>query len=121
MHEGWGIFKYWWGKIKNTSQNWRRTSKFVRWDHIAASKGEKRQDSRRSLEDTWRSWTHLEDVHAKYDGIISKARLIKDQDKRIEYYIVYENKIDEMGVQNEEKPSNVKPYRHPHYHERKED
>jgi hypothetical protein len=25
----------------------------------------------------------LEDVHAKYDGIISKARVIKDQEKRI--------------------------------------
>jgi hypothetical protein len=29
-----------------------------------------------------------------------------------------ENKIDEMGVPNEEKPSNVKPYRRPHYQER---
>jgi hypothetical protein len=26
---------------------------------------------------------HLEDVHAKYDGIISKARVIKDQAKMI--------------------------------------
>jgi hypothetical protein len=26
---------------------------------------------------------HLEDVHAKYDGIISKARVIKDQEKVI--------------------------------------
>jgi hypothetical protein len=61
---------------------------------------------------------HLEDVHAKYDGIISKARVIKDQAKMIEDAIVFEKKIDEMGVQNEEKPSNVKPYRHPHYQER---
>jgi hypothetical protein len=53
---------------------------------------------------------HLEDVHAKYDGIISKARVIKDQAKRIEDSIVSEKKIDEMGVQSEEKPSNVKPY-----------
>jgi hypothetical protein len=53
---------------------------------------------------------HLEDVHAKYDGIISKSRVIKDQAKRIEDSIVYEKKIDEMGVQNEEKPSNLKPY-----------
>jgi hypothetical protein len=26
---------------------------------------------------------HLEDVHAKYDGAISKSRVIKDQEKRI--------------------------------------
>jgi hypothetical protein len=61
---------------------------------------------------------NLEDVHTKYDGIISKTRVIKDQEKRIEDSIVYEKKKDEMGVQNEEKPSNVKPYLHPHYHER---
>jgi hypothetical protein len=61
---------------------------------------------------------HLEDVHAKYDGIISKARVIKDQAKRIEDSIVSEKKIDEMHVQSEGKPSNVKPYRHPHYQER---
>jgi hypothetical protein len=30
----------------------------------------------------------LKDVHAKYDGIISKARVIKDQEKWIEYSIV---------------------------------
>jgi hypothetical protein len=53
---------------------------------------------------------HLEDVHAKYDGIISKARIIKDQAKRRDDSIVCEKKIDEMGVQNEEKPSNEKPY-----------
>jgi hypothetical protein len=35
----------------------------------------------------------------------------------IEYVIVSENKIDEMGVHREEKPTNVKPYRHPHYQE----
>ena len=33
----------------------------------------------------------------------------------IEDSIVYEKNIDEMGVQNEEKSSNVKPYQHPHY------
>jgi hypothetical protein len=53
---------------------------------------------------------HLEDVHAKYDGIISKARVIKDQAKKIEDFIVSEKKIDEMGVKNEEKTSNIKPY-----------
>ena len=53
---------------------------------------------------------HLEDVHAKYDGIISKARVIKDQAKKIEDFIVFEKKIDEMGVKNEEKTSNIKPY-----------
>jgi hypothetical protein len=41
---------------------------------------------------------NLEDVHAKYDGIISKARVIKDQAKRIEDTIVSEKKIDEMHV-----------------------
>jgi hypothetical protein len=61
---------------------------------------------------------HLEDVHAKYDGIISKARVIKDQAKRIEDAIVSEKKIDEMHVKGEGKPSNVKPYRHPHYQEK---
>ena len=60
---------------------------------------------------------HLEDVHAKYDGIISKVRVIKDQAKMIEDYIVSEKKIDEMHVKSEEKPSNVKPYRHPHNQE----
>jgi hypothetical protein len=58
---------------------------------------------------------HLEDVRAKCDGIISKARVIKDQAKRIEDVIVYENKIDEMGVRSDENTSNVKPYRHHHY------
>jgi hypothetical protein len=53
---------------------------------------------------------HLEDVHAKYDGIISKARVIEYQAKRIEDSIFFENKIDEMGVLSEEKMSNVKPY-----------
>jgi hypothetical protein len=47
---------------------------------------------------------HLEDVHAKYDHIISKDRVIKDQEKRIEDAIVYENKIDEMHVKSEGKP-----------------
>jgi hypothetical protein len=61
---------------------------------------------------------HQEDVHTKYDVIISKARVIKDQTKWIEDYIVSEKKIDDKGVQSEEKMSNVKPYRHPHYQER---
>jgi hypothetical protein len=61
---------------------------------------------------------HLENVHVKYDGIISKARVIKDKTKRIEDIIVSEKKIDEMDVKNEGKPLNVKPYRHPHYQER---
>ena len=33
---------------------------------------------------------HLEEIHAKYDGIISKTRVIKDQEKRIEDVIVSE-------------------------------
>ena len=60
---------------------------------------------------------HLEDVHVKYDGIISKARVIKDQENLIEDAIVFEKKIYEMHVKSEEKSSNVKPYRHPHYQE----
>jgi chromosome segregation ATPase len=58
---------------------------------------------------------HLENVHVKYNGIISKARVIKDQAKRIEDVIVSGKKTDVMGVQNEGKPSHVKPYRHPHF------
>jgi hypothetical protein len=64
---------------------------------------------------------HLEDVHAKCDGIISKARVIKDRAKRIEDTIVSEKKIDEMHVQSEGKLSTVKPCRHPHYQERFQD
>ena len=59
---------------------------------------------------------HL-DVHAKYDGIISKARVIKDPTKMIKDSIVAKNKIDEMHVQSEGRPSNVKLYRRPHYQE----
>jgi hypothetical protein len=61
---------------------------------------------------------HLEDVHVKYDGIISNTRVIKDQARRIEDSLVSKKNIDEMGVQSEGKSSNVKPYRHPHYQER---
>jgi hypothetical protein len=32
---------------------------------------------------------HLEDAHAKYDGIISKDKVIKEQEKNIEDAIVY--------------------------------
>ena len=42
-----------------------------------------------------------EDVHAKYDGIISKARVIKDQENMIKDAIVSEKKIDEMHVKSE--------------------
>jgi hypothetical protein len=35
----------------------------------------------------------------------------------IENFIVTEKNIDEMHVQSEGRPSNVKPYRHPHYQE----
>jgi hypothetical protein len=51
------------------------------------------------------------------DGIISKERVIKDQENRIDDLIVFEKRIDEMSVWSERKPSNVKPYRHPHYQE----
>jgi hypothetical protein len=40
----------------------------------------------------------LEDVHAKYDGIISKARVMKDQEKKIKDDIVSKKNIDEMYV-----------------------
>jgi hypothetical protein len=46
---------------------------------------------------------HIEDVHVKYGGIISKARVIKYQAKRIEDGISTEKKIDEMHVQSEAK------------------
>jgi hypothetical protein len=59
----------------------------------------------------------LENVKVKYDGIISKVGSIEDQAQRIEDVIVSENKMDDMGVKNEGKPSHVKPYQHPHYQE----
>jgi hypothetical protein len=43
------------------------------------------------------------------------ARVIKDQEKRTMNVIVSEKNIDEMLVQSEGKPSNVKLYRLPHY------
>ena len=58
---------------------------------------------------------HLEDVHAKYDGIISKASVIDDQAQRIEDDIIFEKKTKDMVVHKEGNPSKVKPYRHPHY------
>jgi DNA repair exonuclease SbcCD ATPase subunit len=60
---------------------------------------------------------HIEDVHAKYDGIISKAGVIKDKAKMIDDSIVVEKKMDEMHVHSERRPSSVKPYRHSHYQE----
>ena len=41
---------------------------------------------------------HLEDVHSKYDGIISNAIVIKEQEMMIKDSIVAEKKIDEMHV-----------------------
>jgi hypothetical protein len=92
-------------------------SEFDRWGHIAAQKEkeDKIQEGQHNILEEVE--LHLEDVHAKFDGNVSKARVIKDQAKRIEDFIVSEKKIDEMGVQNEEKLSNVKPYQHPHYQE----
>jgi predicted peroxiredoxin len=51
----------------------------------------------------------LENVHAKYDGIISKDRVIRDQENMIEDVIVFRKKKYVMGVQNEGKPLLVKP------------
>jgi hypothetical protein len=59
----------------------------------------------------------LEDEHVKYDGIISKANIIRDQAWRIEHTIVSEKKIDDMDVQNEGKPSKARQYRHPNHQE----
>jgi hypothetical protein len=53
-------------------------------------------------------------VRVKCDGIISKARVIKDQAQMIEHAIVPGKTIDDMGVENKEKTSNVEPYQHPH-------
>jgi hypothetical protein len=44
---------------------------------------------------------HLKDVHAKCDGIISKARIIKEKARKIEDSIVSENNIDEMHMHSE--------------------
>ena len=59
----------------------------------------------------------LEDVHDNYEGIISKERVIKEHAQRIKDAIIPGNKTSDMDVQKEEKPSSVKPYRHPHYQE----
>ena len=59
----------------------------------------------------------FEYVHANYEGIITKARMIKDQVQRIEDVIIFVNNIDDMDVHKQEKPSYVKPYRHHHYQE----
>jgi len=56
-------------------------------------------------------------VNGKYEGIFSKARVTQKQEKKIEDSIIYENKTDEIGVQSDGKPLNVKPYRHAHYQE----
>jgi hypothetical protein len=61
-------------------------------------KGEEKQDSRRSPKILEEVELQLEDVHVKYDGIISKSKVIKDQAQRIEHAIVSEKKIDDMGV-----------------------
>jgi hypothetical protein len=42
--------------------------------------------------------TNLSLNTAKYDGIISKTRVIKYQEKMIEDSIIAENNIDEMHV-----------------------
>jgi len=52
----------------------------------------------------------LEDIHAKYDYIISNNRLIKDWVERIEHAIVFERNIDNMGVKTEENPLKEKSY-----------
>jgi hypothetical protein len=83
--------------------------------HLKKEKEDKIQEGQHNILEELE--LHLEDVHAKYDGIISKARVIKYQTKIIEDSIFAENKIDEMHVQSEGIPSNVKPYRHPYYQE----
>ena len=63
---------------------------------LQKEKGDKIQEGQHKILEEFE--LHLEDVHVKYDGIISKARVIKDQAKRIEDSIVSEKKIDEMDV-----------------------
>lgn len=53
---------------------------------------------------------HLEDLHVKYDGIISKDKLIKYQEKKIEDSIIFEKNKNQIFTHNEGKPSNVKRY-----------
>ena len=52
----------------------------------------------------------LEDVRAKYDRIISKARVIKEQAQKIEDGIASKNKIVDIVVQTERNPSKENPY-----------
>ena len=53
----------------------------------------------------------------KYDVIISNTRWIKGEAQRIRDATIFENKIDDRGVQNEGKPLKVKSYWQPHYQE----
>jgi hypothetical protein len=41
---------------------------------------------------------HCKYVHVKYDGIISKARVINDQVERMEDAILSEKKMDDIDV-----------------------
>jgi hypothetical protein len=41
---------------------------------------------------------HLENIQVRYNSSISKARVIKDKEKKIEDSIVFGKKIDVMGV-----------------------
>jgi hypothetical protein len=45
-----------------------------------------------SITDCSTPWGHT------YDGIISKARVMKDQEQRIKHAIVLKKEIDDMGV-----------------------
>ena len=57
----------------------------------------------KNLEGHWKLFEefefYLEDVHAKYEGIISKVREIKDQAHMVEDAIIFEKKINYMDVQ----------------------
>jgi hypothetical protein len=60
----------------------------------------------------------LEDVHVKYDDIISKVRAIEEKTQQLEYVIILEKQMDDKGVKNDGRPSlKVEPYRHSHCQE----
>jgi hypothetical protein len=83
--------------------------------HLQKDKEDKIQEGRHKILEEVE--LHLLDVHAKYDGIISKARTIKEKEKKMEDSIVSEKNIDEMHMHSEEKLSKLEPYQYPYCQE----
>jgi hypothetical protein len=54
-------------------------------------------------------------MHVKYDGIISKARVIKDRAHTIKNVFVSKRNTNDMGVENEGKPLVMEPYQYRQY------